>query len=115
MSTPKQVNATRIVFKKGSYEWLIHFGFPIGLFSIAVVGLFSVISQITSRTYINNVAFEFYLPILLLGILTYYLQVRKLNLVSSNLYWFHPKSLIVAPYAYYADTLHIDVVWPSHF
>jgi len=36
-------------------------------------------------------------------------QRQKGGVVSPNLYWFHPRSLIVAPYAYYADTLHIDV------
>jgi len=36
-------------------------------------------------------------------------QRQKGDVVSPNLYWFHPKSLIVAPYAYYADTLHIDI------
>jgi signal peptidase I len=36
-------------------------------------------------------------------------QRQKGDLVIPNLYWFHPKSLIIAPYAYYADTLHIDI------
>ena len=36
-------------------------------------------------------------------------QRRKGDIVSTNLYWFHPRSLIVAPYAYYADTLNIDI------
>lgn len=36
-------------------------------------------------------------------------QRQKGDIVIPNLYWFHPKSLIVAPYAYYADTLHIDI------
>lgn len=36
-------------------------------------------------------------------------QRQKGDIVSSNLYWFHPRSLIVAPYAYYADTLQIDI------
>jgi Immunity protein 26 len=36
-------------------------------------------------------------------------QRKKGDFVSPNLYWFHPKSLIVAPYAYYADTLQIDI------
>lgn len=31
------------------------------------------------------------------------------DIVSPNLYWFHPKSLIVAPYTYYADRLQIDI------
>jgi hypothetical protein len=31
------------------------------------------------------------------------------DIVSSNLYWFHPRSLIVAPYAHYGDTLQIDI------
>lgn len=31
------------------------------------------------------------------------------DIVSSNLYWIHPRSLIVAPYAHYADTLQIDI------
>jgi len=36
-------------------------------------------------------------------------QRGKGDIVSPNLYRFHPRSLIVAPYAYYADTLEIDV------
>lgn len=36
-------------------------------------------------------------------------QRQKGEMVQPNLYWFHPKSLIVAPYAYYADTEHIDI------
>ncbi len=36
-------------------------------------------------------------------------QRQKPDVVLPNLFWFHPKSLIVAPYAYYADTLHIDI------
>jgi hypothetical protein len=36
-------------------------------------------------------------------------QRQKGDIVSPNLYWFHPRSLIVAPYAYYADTLDIDI------
>ena len=36
-------------------------------------------------------------------------QRQKGDIVSPNLYWFHPRSLIVAPYPYYADTLHIDI------
>ena len=38
-----------------------------------------------------------------------YAQRQKGDIVFPNLYWFHPRSLIVAPYAYYADTLHIDI------
>jgi hypothetical protein len=36
-------------------------------------------------------------------------QRQKGDIVSANLYLFHPRSLIVAPYAYYADTLDIDI------
>ena len=36
-------------------------------------------------------------------------QRQKGDIVSPNLYWFHPKSLIIAPYAYYSDTLDIDI------
>ncbi|GAA4752903.1 immunity 26/phosphotriesterase HocA family protein [Flavisolibacter ginsenosidimutans] len=36
-------------------------------------------------------------------------QRQKGNTMSSNFYWYHPRSLIVAPYAHYADTLQIDV------
>jgi hypothetical protein len=36
-------------------------------------------------------------------------QRQKGDAISPNLYWFYPRSLIVAPYAYYADTLHIDI------
>jgi len=31
------------------------------------------------------------------------------DIASSNLYWFHPRSLIIAPYAHYADNLQIDI------
>lgn len=36
-------------------------------------------------------------------------QRKKGDIVSPNLYWLHPRSLIVAPYAYYASTLQIDI------
>ena len=34
---------------------------------------------------------------------------QKGEIVSPNLYWFHPRSLILAAYAYHADTLQIDI------
>lgn len=42
-------------------------------------------------------------------ILDVFAQRQKGDIVSSNLFWFHPRSLIVAPYAYYADSLQIDI------
>ena len=42
-------------------------------------------------------------------LLDVFAQRQNGNIVSSNLYWFHPRSLIVAPYAHYADTLEIDI------
>lgn len=35
-------------------------------------------------------------------------QRQKGDNISPNLYWLYPNSLIVAPYAYYSDTLQID-------
>jgi hypothetical protein len=34
---------------------------------------------------------------------------KKGDIIRPELYWVHPRSLIVAPYAYYADTLKIDI------
>lgn len=34
---------------------------------------------------------------------------EKEDLIRPELYWIHPRSLIVAPYAFYADTLDIDI------
>jgi hypothetical protein len=42
-------------------------------------------------------------------ILDVFSQRQKGNILFPNLYRFHPRSLIVAPYAYYADTLKIDI------
>jgi len=42
-------------------------------------------------------------------ILDVFAQRQNGDIVSPNLYSFHPRSLIVAPYAYYADTLQIDI------
>jgi hypothetical protein len=42
-------------------------------------------------------------------LLDVFAQRQKGEIASPNLYWFHPRSLIVAPYAYYADTLQIDI------
>lgn len=34
---------------------------------------------------------------------------QKADVIRPQLYWVHPRSLIVAPYAYYANTLEIDI------
>lgn len=36
-------------------------------------------------------------------------QRKKGNVSSPNIFWFHPRSLIVAPYAYHSDNLQIDI------
>lgn len=38
-----------------------------------------------------------------------FLQRQKGDIVYPHLYWFHPRSLIVAPYAYYSENLQIDL------
>jgi hypothetical protein len=42
-------------------------------------------------------------------LLDVFAQRQKGVIASSNLHWFHPRSLIVAPYAYYASSLQIDI------
>lgn len=36
-------------------------------------------------------------------------EIQKGDIVRPELHWVHPRSLIVAPYAYYADTLQINI------
>ncbi len=36
-------------------------------------------------------------------------QRQNINNITTDLYWFHPRSLIVAIYGYYADTLKVDL------
>lgn len=38
-----------------------------------------------------------------------FLEKKKGDIIRPELYWVHPRSLIVAPYAFYADTLQIDI------
>lgn len=42
-------------------------------------------------------------------LLDVFAQTQKGDIVSSNLNIFHPRSLIVSPYAYFADNLQIDI------
>ena len=36
-------------------------------------------------------------------------EKKKGDIIRPELYWVHPRSLIVAPYAFYADTLNINI------
>jgi hypothetical protein len=36
-------------------------------------------------------------------------EKKKGDIIRPELYWVHPRSLIVAPYVFYADTLHINI------
>src|SRR5690606_20203695 len=36
-------------------------------------------------------------------------EMKKGDNIRPELYWVHPRSLIVAPYAFYADTLNINI------
>jgi hypothetical protein len=42
-------------------------------------------------------------------LLDVFAERQKGDLVRPELIWFHPRSLIVAPYAHYADTLQIEI------
>jgi hypothetical protein len=36
-------------------------------------------------------------------------EMKKADIIRTELCWAHPRSLIVAPYAFYADTLHVNI------
>jgi hypothetical protein len=84
MATPEQVKSDKVVFKFGSYEWLTHFGLPIGLMIIGVIGIFSIVKDITHDKQIDSVYLWFHLPILIISFLAYWLQLQKLNLKLLN-------------------------------
>ena len=42
-------------------------------------------------------------------LLDVFAEMKKGDIIRPQLYWVHPRSLIVAPYAYYANTLKVDI------
>src|SRR5690606_26974554 len=42
-------------------------------------------------------------------LLDVFAEKKKSDIIRSELDWAHPRSLIVAPYAFYANTLHINI------
>lgn len=42
-------------------------------------------------------------------LLNVFLERGKLDVIRPELHWFHPRSLIIAPYAYYSDKMKIDI------
>jgi hypothetical protein len=42
-------------------------------------------------------------------LLDVFTEMEKGDIIRPQLYWVHPRSLIVAPYAYYANTLKVDI------
>lgn len=78
MTTPQQVKSDRIVFKIGSYEWLIHYGLAIGLITLGFIGVYDIVKDIVAERQIDSVYLTFHLPILLLGLIAYWIQSQKL-------------------------------------
>ena len=42
-------------------------------------------------------------------LLDVFAEMKKGDIIRPQLYWVHPRSLIVAPYAYYGNTLKVDI------
>ena len=85
MVTPKQIKRDKIEFKIGSYEWLTHYGLPIGLMTIGIIGLYFMSKDLLNKKQLNFIYIQFHLPLFLFGLLTYWIQLRKLTFKSFTL------------------------------
>lgn len=82
MPTPSQVKSDRVSFSIGSFEWLSHYGLPVGFLTIGFIGFYSLVKDWIGENQINVLFLKFNFPLLLIGILAYCLQSKKLQFKS---------------------------------
>jgi len=82
MPTPSQIKFDRVAFGIGSFEWLTHYGLPVGLLAIGFIGFYSLVKVWIAENQIDLLFLKFNFPLLLIGILAYWLQLKKLKFKS---------------------------------
>lgn len=72
------IKSDRIYFKIGSHDWFTHQGFPLGLIGFSLLQLYYFLKDLdSSKSEMFFIGFIFFL-----GLITYFLQLKKLKFKS---------------------------------
>ena len=77
------IKPDRIVFKIGSLEWLNYFGLPIGFIVLSLIQFYFLLKDLTGSK--NEIYFLGFVLTFLLGLTTYYIQIRRLRFKTIKL------------------------------
>lgn len=79
----EQMKSTKVYYKIGSHEWLTYFGLPIALIFQGIFGCSFYLRDTTSIKADNFLRVG--IPVLIVGILTYWWQSKRLNFKKLSL------------------------------